>query len=310
MKKTNDIIQPRDLRRRLTHLRGLRAFEAAAHFQSFTLAAEELAVSQGAVSHQIKQLEDRLGTRLFRRTRNGVLLEPAGEVLKEVCSRSFDELSETLALVTQRHEAQILRVRSGPFFAMKVIAPRISEFMSANPGLQLHLSNLEPDVASLGAEDVLIRYCVHPPANAKSVEILKEKLVPICNPALIEEGRMAVDILSDNGIARLHYRDMSDWEEWQKKFGSEGKAPVQNLIFDDQHTILEAVRSGQGIGMAECSLVKGDVSRGRITILSEQYIRPETSYKLIYKSEHAASNPAIEHFRAWLEREVFELQNN
>ncbi|WP_323776353.1 LysR family transcriptional regulator [Leisingera sp.] len=307
MIKTNG--QTRSLRRLLTHLRGLRAFEAVAHYQSFTLAAEELAVSQGAVSHQIKQLEERFGTRLFKRTRHGVLLEPEGELLKEVCGRGFDEIGETLSLISQRRETQLLRVRSGPFFAMKVIAPRISEFLSANPGLQLHLSNLEPDSASLGSEDVLIKYCVQPPANSVSVEILKEKLVPICNPSLTAEGKAYDEIIADTGIARLHYRDMSDWDDWLKLYGGNGRTATQNLIFDDQHTILEAIRSGQGIGVADRSLVREDVTRGRIVILSENYLRPETSYKFIFMQERAGSNSSIRLFRDWLENEVTKLQD-
>jgi LysR family glycine cleavage system transcriptional activator len=308
MKKTNISTQQRGLRNLLTNLRGLRAFEAVAYYQSFTLAAEELAVSQGAVSHQIKQLEERFGTRLFKRTRNGVLLEPEGELLRDVCSRSFDEISETLQLIRQKREAQVLRVRSGPFFAMKVIAPRISEFLNANPGVQLHLNNLEPDTASLGTEDVLIKYCVQPPTNSVSIEILKENLVPICNPALVRHAEPLEQVIANPDIARLHYRDMSDWNDWSNQFGYAETTATQNLIFDDQHTILEATRSGQGIGMAERSLIQGDVERGRVCILSEQCLRPESSYKFIYKSDRATANPVIGLFRSWLEQEVSNLQ--
>ncbi|RKF17002.1 LysR family transcriptional regulator [Roseovarius spongiae] len=310
MKKTNDVSRPRSFRKKLSHLRALRAFEAVACHLSFTRAAEELAVSQGAISHQVKLLEERLGKRLFLRGGKGVTLTVEGELLNEVCRRSFDEIGETLSLIGQKRDAQILRVRSGPFFAMKVIAPRISEFLSANPGIQLHLNNLDPDSASLGSEDVLIKYCMDPPANSVAAEILKENLVLICNPDLLADGGDLADILVRSDVARLHYRDMGDWESWLDQFGF-GAAPVsQNLIFDDQHTILEAVRSGQGIGMAERSLIQGDVARGRIAILSDLCLRPEASYKFIYKADRAASHRVIEVFHDWLRDQVERIQGD
>ena len=308
MKKTNTDSHARCTRNQLANLRALRAFEAVACHLSFTLAAKELSVSQGAISHQIKLLEDRLGKRLFTRTGKGISLTLEGELLRDVCHRAFDEISDTLSLIGQKREAQVLRVRSGPFFAMKVIAPRISEFLSANPGIQLHLNNLDPDSGSLGNEDVLIKYCLHPPENSAAVEILKENLVLICNPDVLASGDDLAQIISRPDVARLHYRDMSDWESWLELFGYGGPAPSQNLIFDDQHTILEAVRSGQGIGMAERSLVQGDVARGRIAILSDLCLKPQTSYKFIYKTERAESHPVIGLFRKWLEKQVELIQ--
>ncbi|MCQ0092438.1 LysR family transcriptional regulator [Roseovarius sp. M141] len=299
---------PRAFRTQMSNLRALRAFEAVAHHLSFTRAADELSVSQGAISHQIKLLEQRLGTRLFTRHGKSVALTLEAELLRDVCARSFDEIGETLSLIGHKPKAQILRVRSGPFFAMKVIAPRISEFLSANPGIQLHLNNLDPDSASLGSEDVLIKYCLQPPANSVSVEILKENLVLICNPDLVATGDSLERIIARPDIARLHYRDMSDWQSWLDLFGYAGPTAPQNLIFDDQHTILEAARSGQGIGMAERSLIRGDLERGRIAILSDLCLRPEASYKFVYKTERAATHPMIDLFRTWLERQVALIQ--
>ncbi len=308
MNKPNTSSHARSTRNQLSGLRALRAFEAVACHLSFTLAAREMSVSQGAISHQIKLLEDRLGKRLFIRTGKGVSLTVEGELLRDVCRRSFDEIGETLSFIGQKREAQVLRVRSGPFFAMKVIAPRISEFLSANPGIQLHLNNLDPDSASLGSEDVLIKYCLTPPENSMAVEILREKLVLICNPDLLSSGDDLAHIIARPDIARLHYRDMSDWESWLEQFGYGGPTASQNLIFDDQHTILEAARSGQGIGMAERSLIQGDVARGRISILSDLCLQPKTSYKFIYKTERAASHPVIELFQKWLEQQVELIQ--
>lgn len=308
MRKTNTTSSSRSTRNQLASLRALRAFEAVACHLSFTLAAKELSVSQGAISHQIKLLEDRLCKRLFTRTGKSVSLTLEGELLRDVCHRAFDEISDTLSLIGQKREAQILRVRSGPFFAMKVIAPKISEFLDANPGIQLHLNNLDPDSASLGSEDVLIKYCLHPPANSAAVEILKENLVLISKPDMFGSDDDLAHIIARPDVARLHYRDMSDWENWLEKFGYGSSAPSQNLIFDDQHTILEAVQSGQGIGMAERSLIQGDVARGRISILSDLCLQPQTSYKFIYKTQRSASHPVIALFQKWLEQQVERIQ--
>jgi len=291
-------------RRKLPSLRALRAFEAVSHCQSFTAAAEELAVSQGAVSHQIKLLEQALGCQLLIRGSRGVSVTAEGALLLEVCARAFDEIGAVTTLIGQDNKTQILRVRAGPFFAMEVIASRIAGFLKQNPGIQLHLNNLDIDSIAQDREDAQIKYCLHPPAGMYNIELLKEKLVPVCSPSLLANVTNPEDLLVNPDIPRLHYRDVNDWKRWISHYGFDDLTANSNLFFDDQHTLLAAARSGQGIGFSHRPLVENDVQRGSLRIVSERYFEPKESYKFICSHENIASNPALQLFRDWLVKEV------
>lgn len=132
--------------RKLPGLKTLRAFEAAARGGSLTAAADELCVGQGAISHQIRLLEDYLGLPVFVRRQYGVELTQEGRLLFATCQRSFDDLAGTIKHISPRTAQKVLRVKVGPFFSMKIIAPRISEFLIQHSGLQLHLSHLDTNV--------------------------------------------------------------------------------------------------------------------------------------------------------------------
>ncbi|MBB98679.1 MAG: LysR family transcriptional regulator [Rhodobacteraceae bacterium] len=308
MSKTNDLGRVRLERKRIPSLRAIRAFEAVAHHLSFTKAADELAVSQGAVSHQIKLLEEKLGVRVFVRGKTGVSLTPQGILLKETCKRALDEISETLSLIRRIRDTKTLNVSAGPFFALKVIAPRISDFMNQNPGLQLHLNNVRSSASSPGPNDVFIEYCEEAPAGTHSFELLREKLVPVCSAALIKSVEDPMDLLRRPDITRLNYRDLKDWESWLGQEDIEAGGNHPNLVFDDQHTIIEVVRSGQGIALADRSLIDQDVKAGRICVISENFIQPPLSYKFVCAEDIIASTSYVEVFRKWLVDEISEIQ--
>ncbi|WP_252349285.1 MULTISPECIES: LysR family transcriptional regulator [Brucella/Ochrobactrum group] len=304
IRKIHRAMTSRARRRKLPSLRALRAFEAVSHCQSFTAAAEELAVSQGAVSHQIKLLEQTLGCQLLVRGPKGVTVTPEGALLLEVCARAFDEIGAVTTLIGQDKNIQILRVRAGPFFSMEVIASRIAGFLKQNPGIQLHLNNLDIDSIAHDREDAQIKYCLHPPAGMYNIEILKERLVPVCSPSLLDSRKNPHDLLLDPEIPRLHYRDVSDWKKWLAHNGYDDLPANSNLFFDDQHTLLAAARSGQGIGFSHRPLVESDVQRGSLCIVSERYFEPKESYKFICSHDDIVSNTALQLFRDWLIKEV------
>jgi DNA-binding transcriptional LysR family regulator len=291
-------------RRHLENLRALRAFEAVGHHRSFTAAAGELAVSQGAVSHQIKQLEERLGRRLLERNSRGVSLTSEGSLLLDVCTRAFEDVANVLSLIGKEAEAKVLRIRTGPFFAMEVLVPRMAGFLEQNPGIQLHLSNLEERSGAVEREDAQIKYCIHPPAGDYAVEVLRERLVPVCSPVLLASVEQAGDLLFSRSIARLHYRNANDWKNWLTHNNLQETQTNANLFFDDQHTLLAAARSGHGIGFSHRAFVEADIVRGTLCVLSEETFQPEESYKFLCSKENIESNPALTRFRDWLLREI------
>jgi LysR family transcriptional regulator, glycine cleavage system transcriptional activator len=308
MNKSNSSMQIRAARRGLPGLKALRAFEAVAFHGSFTQAADELAVSQGAVSHQIKQIEDNLGVLLFHRSARGVSLTPQGLLLREAAEQAFDKIGEVVSLIRADRKTQILRVRAGPFFAMKVIAPSISEFMKANPGVQLHLNNLRDGTIMPRSDDVFIEYGVNAPSGVFSVVILHEELVPVCSPSLLESDGGSGRLLMEASIARLNYRDLEDWEKWLEMAGLEAEGGHPNLVFDDQHTIIEAARAGLGIALADRALIQEDVARGRICVLSERFIQPRACYRLVCAEENVATKSCVAMFHEWLVQEITKIQ--
>ena len=298
----------RQRRNQLANLRALRAFEAVGHHRSFTTAANELAVSQGAVSHQIKQLEERLGRRLLERNARGVSLTLEGSLLLDVCARAFEEIANALSLIGQESKAQILRIRTGPYFAMEVLVPRMAGFLEQNPGIQLYLSNLEERVGGQEREDAQIKYCLHPPANHYAIEVLRERLVPVCSPALLASVDRGADLLFSKSVARLHYRNADDWKNWLTHNGLPETPTTANLFFDDQHTLLAAARSGHGIGFSHRAFVEADIAGGTLCVLSEETFQPEESYTFICPRESIETNPPLQRFRDWLLREVTSIR--
>ncbi len=113
---------------------------------------------------------------------------------------------------------------------MEVIASRIAGFLKQNPGIQLHLNNLDIDSLAQDREDAQIKYCLHPPAGAYSIELLRERLVPVCNPSLVGELANPEDLLFNPEVPRLHYRDVSDWKRWLSHHNLDEIAANSNLF--------------------------------------------------------------------------------
>lgn len=287
--------------RDLPSLKSLRAFEAAARNGSLTAAADELCIGQGAVSHQIRILEDHLGLRVFVRKQHGVELTPEGGLLFASCQRAFDDLEGVVQHIRPRTGGKILRVRVGPFFSMKVIAPRISEFLAANPGVQLHLSHLETMTAGTGPADVIIDYCLQPPPGRFSLKLLRERLVPVCGRELWHKQEDKLALLSGN---RLHYRGLSEWQSWITSSGLALPRSRQDLIFDDQHIILEAVKEGQGVALVDRTMVEYELKSGQICLAHEHFYEPAETYQFVCQEELLRTKPVTKSFLTWLIAEI------
>ncbi|MFK0273205.1 LysR family transcriptional regulator [Ensifer sp. NPDC090286] len=289
--------------RDLPSLKSLRAFEAAARNGSLTAAADELCIGQGAISHQIRNLELNLGLRVFVRKQHGVELTPEGGLLYASCQRAFDDLEGVVQHIRPRTSDKILRVRVGPFFSMKVIAPRISEFLTANPGVQIHLSHLETITAGTGPADVTIAYCLQPPAGRFTRKLLRERLVPVCGRDLWQEDRQA--LLSGN---RLHYRGLQEWQSWIASSGLALPRSRQDLIFDDQHIILEAVKEGQGVALIDRTMAEHEFKSGQIRLAHDHFYEPAETYQFVCQEELLRTKPVTKAFLNWLIAEIEERE--
>src|SRR5450830_372277 len=170
--------------RKLPSLNALRAFEASARHRRFTLAAQELNVTAGAVSHQVKALEDALGLLLFERLSNQLLLTAAGQRYLDVVGDAFDRIESGTRSLYVRSDRRRLAISTSPNFAAKWLVPRLGDFTAAYPDRELRIDQGERQVNFIRDEiDVAIRYGAGPWAGLACTRLGDEFLLPVCAPS-------------------------------------------------------------------------------------------------------------------------------
>lgn len=291
------------MRRQLPSLNGLRAFEAAARHMSFTKAAEELNVTQTAVSHQIKRLEDRLGMQLFvRRNRQLLLTESAQEYLPAVRD-AFDRLHAATVHLLRRDEAGALTVSTMISFTSKWLVPRLAAFQARHPEIDLRLS-ASAALVDFAREDVdcAIRYGHGDWPGLRADYLLSEDIFPVCSPRLMH-GPSALRTPADLAHhALLHvtaYRD--DWRVWLTAAGIDTAVidPDLGPAFDLSIHALEAAADGQGVAIGRSQLVAADIAAGRLVAPFDLKLPAEAAYYFV-APEYTANQPKIAAFREWL----------
>jgi LysR family transcriptional regulator, glycine cleavage system transcriptional activator len=286
--------------RRLPPLNALRAFEAAARHLSFTRAAAELHVTQTAISHQIKALEERLGVRLFRRLPRGLLLTEAAQRLLPPVRDAFDQI----ALATERLAAggagATLTVSVLPSFAAKWLVPRLGRLRAAHPDLDLRIS-ASSELVDFARDDVDVGIRmgsgVYPGLRVE--RLFGEALVPVCSP-LLREGPHP--LLRPEDLAHhvlLHDDDYAGWELWLRLAGVPGVLARRGPVFTDSGMVVQAAAEGQGVALARRVLAAGDLAAGRLVQPFDVSIPHDLAYYLVCP-EATAEQPKIAAFRSWL----------
>jgi LysR family glycine cleavage system transcriptional activator len=299
--------------RSLLPLNGLKAFEVAARHMNFTRAAAELAVTQSAVSHQIRGLEARLGLKLFRRLgASALVLTDAGQLLLPVVRDAFDRLTEGVERVVQRESAGgTLTVSVSPYFAGKWLMPRIGRFLSSHPELSLRVSASQYGVDFDREQvDAAIRHGLGLWQGLKADRLFTDPVYPVCSPALLAGAHPL-----DHPGALAHHLLIEDprhgyWESWLRAVGLAELAGKRSrrLVVDDIGLVLQAAIAGQGVGMGRTSLVADDLASGRLARPFAEVIPGDNAYYFVYP-EAAAERPKIAKLSAWLMEEGKEMRN-
>src|SRR6267154_1029300 len=214
--------------RRLPPLNALKAFEAAARHESFTRAAEELCVTQGAVSHQVKALEAELGVRLFQRERQRLVITDAGRTYLDVVRDAFDRLAAGTERLLQRQNSGVLTVSTSPDFAAKWLVHRLGRFVEAHPDIDLRVSATLHHV-DFAREDVdlAVRHGDGSWPGLDVTRLCAEQLFAVCSPKLLggRRGiRMPTDVLK---FPRLHLDDRTAWSRWLEAAGVPDAKPAR-----------------------------------------------------------------------------------
>lgn len=301
-------------RRTLPPLNAVRAFEAAARLGSFKEAALELGVTHGAISQQVRLLEDWLGNpALFRRSTRRVMLTTAGAALLEEVGPALDRISSAV----QRHRATrgavpaaVLRVNALATFSMRWLLPRLSRFRDERPDIEVRLTTSNDPLDSLADTfDVVIRGGPDSFHGFTSRLLLSERRLPVCSPAL---------------VAKLPLKDVSDlaqhtllnvtsiprlWRDWLVQAGQPRLTPTATLTFDHFFLTIQAAIDGLGVAMGPTALIGDDVAAGRLITPFPDVSLPARSY-FAYLPTGSESDSQSAVFCDWLEQEGRQSADN
>lgn len=286
--------------RRLPPLNALRAFEAAARHLSFTRAADELHVTQTAISHQIKALEERLAVRLFRRLPRGLLLTEEAQRYLPPVRDAFDQIAAATEQLGAGGSSGRLTVSVLPSFAAKWLVPRLGRFRATHPDLDLRIS-ASSQLVDFARDDVdiAIRMGRGRYPGLRVDRLFGESMLPVCAPKLLSGAhplRRPEDLREH---VLLHDDDHTGWQLWLELSGVEGVDPTRGPIFTDSAMVVQAAAEGQGVALARRVLAAGDLAAGRLVQPFEVSLPHDLAYYLV-SPEATAEQPRIKAFRAWL----------
>ncbi len=296
--------------RRLAHLNGLRAFEAAARQASFALAAEELAVTPAAVSLQIKRLEDYLGVRLFERLPRRVELTDAGHAMLPLLKEGFDLLAEALARAGSSGARRTLVVSLTPSVAAKWLMPRLERFTALHPEIEIRLDTTTRLVDFAREQvDLALRYGAGRWPGMTVTPLMSEDVFPVCSPKL-RVGRRALRHPSDLAHCTLiHDASMPkasafpQWSAWLEAAGVTGVDSRRGLHLNASMLAIQAAIEGQGVALGRSVLVADDLSSGRLVRPFARRTLLRFGYYIVHPVR-SAQPKAVAAFSAWLMQEA------
>ncbi|MBC2835915.1 LysR substrate-binding domain-containing protein [Paragemmobacter straminiformis] len=285
-------------------LTALRAFEAVVRTGSFKAAADQLYVTQSAVSHQIRHLEEWFGTPLFTRDGNRPKPLPFAEELASTLSLSFSQISAACQRARAVNTIQPLVVAAIPSIALLWLIPRLAGFRAAHPDIDVRI------VYALHGRDIDFRD-VHMAfafskggaslPGARIEPFLPGHCVPVCSPALARQIATADD--TPSAIAKLgllHDTDHTGWKEWFDRAKAAQPAPTTGPIFEDFNLLRAAALSGQGVALCPLAMVRADIEAQRLVRLSDVMVLEDTGYFLLWGPPGPAQMQArARAFRDW-----------
>ena len=285
--------------RRLPPLNALKAFEAAARSESFTRAAEELCVTQGAVSHQVKALEATLGVKLFNRERQRLTMTEAGREYLAVVRDALDRIALGTDRLMQRQSSGVLTVSTSPDFAAKWLVTRLGRFAESHPEIDLRVSATMHHV-DFAREDVdlAVRHGDGHWAGLDVVRFCSEQLFPVCSPKLVS-GRNRIEKAAD--LLKFPLLRLDDWKTWMRWFDAAGVAApaVHGPVLNRASMLIDAAVDGQGVALARTALAASDLISGRLIRPIDVSLRMSKTYWIVCPKATAAV-PKIATFRNWL----------
>jgi LysR family transcriptional regulator, regulator of gene expression of beta-lactamase len=288
-----------DARALTVSLNGLKAFESAARHLSFTAAAEELGVTQSAVSHQIKALEGRLGVALFRRTPRGLVVTDEALALAPTLTETFDRLSRLLAQFGHGKRRETLTLSVVGSFALGWLMPRLRDFEQAHPFVDLRMMTNNNRVDVVGERlDAAIRFGHGAWNGMAAMKLLDGEMTPLCAPAIAAQLATPADLAR---VPLLRSFRGQDWLAWLKAAGAE-HVPLTGPMFDSSHLMAEAAARGHGVAILPHALFADDIASGRLVRPFDVTIAHDAYYLVHPKAQDLS--PALTSFMGWLAEQI------
>ena len=284
-----------------------RGFEAAARHLSFTKAAEELFVTQSAVSRQIQALEEQLGVALFVRRNRGLALTASGEQMYRAADAALRALQEAAERIAPGGTQKLVTVTSSMAFCSLWLIPRLSAFRRLYPDVDVRIS-ANNQVLDLDREriDLAIRYCPVSAAPAGSMRMFGEQIVPVCSPELLKDRSRPLKSAADlRHHVLLHFDDPDrsipwlTWSVWLESAGLADIRPAGSLRFSHYDQVVSAALGGQGIALGRRPLIRGFVADGALVTPFPAESVTDRAYFLV-RAVVTAGREEVDHFVQWL----------
>lgn len=295
--------------RRLPNLSALRAFESAARHESFTRAAQELHLTHGAISHQVRRLEADLGLQLFNRHGKSLQITQAGQRFAHTIRQALQEIASTAhALQQEARPRNRLTISAIPSMAARWLAPRLGSFIEQHPEVEvvLHSSGRLQDLAADGV-DAGIRFGQGHYPDLQTDWLMDEVYYPVASPGF-NGGCLPTHPSQLQGLLLLC--SLEPWQPWLEAAGLELVEPRGGVLYEDMSMLIRAAMNGEGIALVRHAVVHEDVRSGALVRLFQTVARSPGSYYLACPPS-ALERPQVQAFRIWLlgQAEVFNARH-
>lgn len=290
--------------RKLPNLAALRAYESAARHESFSRAAAEIHVTPGAISHQIRALEQELGVQLFVRNGKRIAITEAGRRFAEVIRTALTEVADAATALQARHRQPRLVISAPPSFASRWLAPRLWKFIDQHPGIEVilqsstHLNDLTRD-----GIDVSLRFGMGIYQGLRVEKLLEDFYYPVASPTY-RQGRLpsTPQQLRECALLRMDGLEES-WQPWFALAGLDLPDPAGGLVTEDSSLTLRAAADGAGIALTHHAIASQEIAAGELVRLFDIAWKAEYAYYFCY-APATAGKPEMQVFRDWIQEEV------
>lgn len=297
------------MRRKIPSLQALSCFDAAARHGSFTRAAQELALTQGAVSRQVAMLEEFLGLALFKRTRHGMALTAAGAAYARQVQARLDGLErDTQDAIGGQGDGAAITLGAVPTFATRWLIPRLPALAGLHPGLQVHFeartrpflfndSGLDAALFA-GTPEQLAQW-----AGTRAHALIEEEVAPVCSPSLLAGGR-PVSATRLAALPLLHQSTRPEaWRQWFEAQGVDTGQVLRGARYEQFSMQAAAAEAGLGVALIPTLLIEAELAQGRLVpACTARRLRGPRSYYLVLPEQE--ERPELARFRQWLQDEV------